>query len=182
MKQFNETFYAIDYKIPKSTLLSLSQSRQYFQLDCVPNFDRPSALQTYILMNQTFQMSANSQQVYLNDMQLFEGDQRRIEFTTFLKNLFTSSDKSAFFSLQCVTYIEGSNLFAQSKIFYLIRDESRINEPELMTISNHTVQSKFSNLEIILISLTSVVSFLILLIFIILLLYYCYFRTKKVFI
>ena len=150
LKKFNETFYAIDYKISNSTLISQSQSRKIFRLDCEPNFDRPLPILTILWLRylsvknnktveETLRMGANSQQVYKDDKQYFENEIRKVEFMDLLKNLYNSEEKSIFIELQCETYKEGSEKpipFVQSNRFNLFRASADTGEAGGLLLNN----------------------------------------------
>ena len=166
LTSFNSTFYIINYQIPNTTLTGLTKSRDIFKLDCVPNFDRPLIITTLIwlhfvkndgvqqIFDETFQMAANSEQVYPDDMQIFEGADRKVEFITFLKNLYNSPDKnSVYINLQCASYTEGFSLGAESMGFNLIKDDSlssaSTSSSTGMVSTNNTQSTVFSGIAVV---------------------------------
>ena len=120
-----------------------------------------------VTVDETLQMVANSGTVYPDDMQIFEGDDRKVEFITLLKNLYNSPDNSVYINLQCASYTEGFNLAAKSKDFNLIKGEAGSGSAGAIK-SPH---GGLSTLEIVLICVFSILGLLLLLGLLILL--YC---------
>jgi hypothetical protein len=133
---FNSSVFQINYQISNSTLFGLSKSRNIFKLDCEPNFDRPLIITTFIWLHyikmenfkvtvdETLHMVANPGTVYPDDMQIFEGTDRKVEFITLIKDLYNSPDNSVSINLQCVSYIVGFNIGAISTDFIIIKRDS----------------------------------------------------------
>ncbi len=174
---FNSSVFQINYQISNSTLLGLSKSRNIFKLDCEPNFDRPLIITTFIWLHyikmenfkvtvdETLQMVANPGTVYPDDMQIFEGTDRKVEFITLLKNLYNSPDNSVYINLQCASYTEGFNIGAKSADFNIIKRDSG----SAGAITNK--HGGLTTLEIVLICVFSILGLLLLLALLILL--YC---------
>jgi hypothetical protein len=147
---FNSSVFQINYQISNSTLLGLSKSRNIFKLDCEPNFDRPLIITTFIWLHyikmenfkvtvdETLHMVANPGTVYPDDMQIFEGTDRKVEFITLLKNLYNSPDNSVSINLQCVSYIVGFSIGAISADYYLIRVDTNSSFSTFSTITTVT--------------------------------------------
>lgn len=184
LTQFNSSFYLLDYRISNETLFGLSQSRKNFKLDCEPNFDRPLIIQTILKLNyiqvennqlvvyETLKMSTYSEKIYPNDMQIFESDKRNYEFSTILQNLYNTPGNGAIINLQCVAYLNGLFVAAESGKVNIIKRNS-----DNMT---NGVTSGLTTREIVLICATSLLGILLLLSLVIFLYYFfCVLKVKN---
>jgi hypothetical protein len=183
LTSFNSSVFQINYKISNSTLLGLSKSRNIFKLDCEPNFDRPFIVQTILhlkyirvddkklISNETLKMVANPGTVYADDMQIFEGTDRKVELITILKNLYNSPNTSASIALECQSYLDGLVLGAKSADFTIIKGDTSVVKNQI---------NGLTTLEIVLICISSILALLLLLGLIILLYCCCGLYGKRI--